>query len=73
SIVKGVISLADAFQKEVIAEGVETVGHGVELLRMGCEHAQGYVIARPMEARHVPDWVRNFRIPDAWADIRGRN
>ncbi len=68
SIVKGVISLADAFQKEVIAEGVETVGHGVELLKMGCEVAQGYVIARPMGAKRVPEWVGNFRIPGEWAN-----
>lgn len=67
SIVKGVISLADAFQKQVIAEGVETVDHGVRLLSMGCEVAQGYIIARPMEAGRVPDWVRSFRVPTEWA------
>ena len=32
AIVKGIISLANTFQREVIAEGVETINHGTELL-----------------------------------------
>ena len=66
SIVEGVISLARAFKKEVIAEGVETVGQGVQLLNFGCRLAQGYGIARPMEAGLVPDWLRNYRPPAEW-------
>ena len=50
AIVRGVIGLAHAFHREVIAEGVETIAHGTALLRLGCEHAQGYGIARPMPA-----------------------
>jgi EAL domain-containing protein (putative c-di-GMP-specific phosphodiesterase class I) len=37
AIVKGVISLANAFQRK----GVETIDHGTELLQLGCELAQG--------------------------------
>ncbi len=66
SIVEGVISLARAFKKEVIAEGVETVEHGVRLLNFGCHLAQGYGIARPMEAALIPDWVRNYQPPAEW-------
>jgi EAL domain-containing protein (putative c-di-GMP-specific phosphodiesterase class I) len=51
----------------VIAEGVETVDHGVRLLEMGCGLAQGFVIARPMDAGNVPDWVVNYRIPSEWS------
>jgi EAL domain-containing protein (putative c-di-GMP-specific phosphodiesterase class I) len=50
AILEGVIGLAKAFQRTVIAEGVETVEHGVQLLRLGCHLAQGYGIARPMPA-----------------------
>ena len=67
SIVKGVIGLADAFQKVVIAEGVETEELATMLLQLGCEICQGYFIARPMDALQVPDWVRNFRLPQTWA------
>jgi diguanylate cyclase (GGDEF)-like protein/PAS domain S-box-containing protein len=66
SIVKGVIGLAVAFNRTVIAEGVETEAHGVQLLAMGCELAQGYAIARPMPAEKVADWVANWRAPQSW-------
>jgi len=61
SIVQGVIGLANAFRREVIAEGVETMEHGDMLLSLGCELAQGYGIARPMPAATVPEWTRTWR------------
>ncbi len=66
SILKGVIGLADAFHREVIAEGVETVAHGTVLLQLGCELAQGYGIARPMPASDLPAWVQSWRPDPAW-------
>jgi EAL domain-containing protein (putative c-di-GMP-specific phosphodiesterase class I) len=54
AILQGVIGLAAAFKREVIAEGVETVAHGTALLQLGCELAQGYGIARPMPADQLP-------------------
>ena len=62
AIVKGVIGLASAFHREVIAEGVETAEHGRLLLELGCEQAQGYGIARPMPAQELPDWVRSWQV-----------
>jgi EAL domain-containing protein (putative c-di-GMP-specific phosphodiesterase class I) len=55
AILQGVIGLAAVFKREVIAEGVEAVAHGTLLLQLGCESAQGYPIARPMPAEHLPD------------------
>jgi EAL domain-containing protein (putative c-di-GMP-specific phosphodiesterase class I) len=66
AIVEGVVGLAKTFKREVIAEGVETVAHGVALLQLGCELAQGYGIARPMPAGDIPDWVSNWKADDAW-------
>lgn len=66
AIVKGVIGLAEAFKREVIAEGVETIAHGVRLLALGCESAQGYGIARPMPAADLPAWVSQWRPDGAW-------
>jgi diguanylate cyclase (GGDEF)-like protein len=66
SIVRGVIGLANAFQLDVIAEGVETLEHGSKLLSLGCHLAQGYGISRPMVAGLVPDWLRSWRSPDVW-------
>ena len=66
AIVEGVVSLAKAFQREVIAEGVETVAHGVALLKMGCELAQGYAVARPMPAGDIPTWLSSWKPDDSW-------
>jgi len=66
AIVEGVIGLATAFRRNVIAEGVETVAHGELLLTLGCEMAQGYGIARPMPADNLPAWVANWRPDPSW-------
>lgn len=50
AIVQGIIALANAFDRQIIAEGVETEAHCDALLAMGCEIVQGYGIARPMPA-----------------------
>jgi diguanylate cyclase (GGDEF)-like protein/PAS domain S-box-containing protein len=66
AIVTGVIGLATAFGRHVIAEGVETAAHGTQLMAMGCELAQGYGIARPMPARDLPDWVTQWTLEPPW-------
>lgn len=54
TIVEGVIGLAKAFRRDVIAEGVETVAHGNALLKLDCELVQGNGIARPMPGEDIP-------------------
>ena len=66
AIVKGVIGLAEAFRRDVIAEGVESVAHGELLLKLGCELAQGYGIARPMPASELPAWTATWQPHAAW-------
>lgn len=66
AIVKGVIGLANAFHRKVIAEGVETIAHGELLIPLGCELAQGYGIARPMPAADLPGWAANWKPAPAW-------
>lgn len=64
AIVDGIIGLSQAFRRTVIAEGVETIEHGVRLLHMGCDLAQGYGFARPMPADEFTSWLAVWR-PDA--------
>tara|TARA_R100001377_G_scaffold63418_1_gene39058 strand:- start:114 stop:1526 length:1413 start_codon:yes stop_codon:yes gene_type:complete len=66
AIVEGVIVLAKSFKREVIAEGVETVEHGTALLKIGCELAQGYGIARPMPAGDIPRWINEWKPDIHW-------
>jgi diguanylate cyclase (GGDEF)-like protein/PAS domain S-box-containing protein len=68
TIVDGVSGLADAFNRQVIAEGVETVEHGLMLLMIGCEHAQGYGIARPMPAKELQPWLEQYQPDQQWLD-----
>ena len=67
AILDGVLSLATAFRRQVIAEGVETVDHGAMLLQLGCELAQGYGIARPMPAADLPGWAKSWRPDSSWS------
>ncbi len=59
AILDAIIGLADSFQLHTIAEGVETDAHIHLLLRIGCDLAQGYAIARPMPAADLPSWLAN--------------
>ena len=66
AIVQSVIGLAGAFHRQVVAEGVETAAHGARLLLLGCVQAQGYGIARPMEAAELPAWVADWHAQAVW-------
>ncbi|WP_127471021.1 EAL domain-containing protein [Thiomicrorhabdus aquaedulcis] len=66
SIIEASLGLASAFHCNVIAEGVETIEHGVLLLQLGCNQAQGYVIAKPMPATEVPNWVLQYKGFEEW-------
>ncbi|KKN16196.1 hypothetical protein LCGC14_0978450, partial [marine sediment metagenome] len=70
AIVQGVIGLAKSFKREVIAEGVETIEHGIKLLNSGCVLAQGYGIARPMPASDIPAWINKWKSGDAKTSFR---
>lgn len=71
AIVRGIVGLAAAFHREVVAEGVETIEHGTMLMRLGCDIVQGYGIARPMPATEVVPWVKGYVTPSEWADASG--
>lgn len=60
-IVQGIIGLANAFGKKVIAEGVETDSLAKKLVIMGCEMGQGYGIGRPMELKQFFQWAVEWK------------
>jgi len=66
SITDSVIKLSNSFNREVIAEGVETIDHGLMLIAMGCIYAQGYIIAKPMPASQFPHWFLNYKPNRKW-------
>lgn len=71
AVVEAVIGLAAAFNRKLVAEGVETPEHGVLLMRLGCDCAQGYGIARPMPEAQILEWAQGFKPDrkwDLWSD-----
>ena len=66
AIVEGIIELSKTFKRDVIAEGVESVAHGVKLLELGCTLAQGYCIAKPMSGSDLLLWLKEWQAPQEW-------
>ncbi len=60
SIVRSAIHLAHQMSIQVVAEGVETEVAWRQLRSMGCERAQGHLIAEPLPARKVPAWLASW-------------
>jgi len=72
NIVEGVIGLAKAFERDVIAEGVENTEIGVKLLELGCNRAQGYSIAKPMPGAEIAGWIKQYRFPIEWLETANK-
>jgi diguanylate cyclase (GGDEF)-like protein/PAS domain S-box-containing protein len=68
NIVEGIIRLSSAFNRMVIAEGVEGIEHGTRLIELGCLFAQGYAIAKPMPANEIRNWLNGFKAPTEWLE-----
>lgn len=60
-IVKAVVGLTHSLGLRAVAEGVETRDQLNFLADIGCELAQGYLIARPMAAGEVPEFLVNWK------------
>jgi diguanylate cyclase (GGDEF)-like protein/PAS domain S-box-containing protein len=58
-IVEAIIMMAHAFGLDVTAEGVETLEELQVLRELGCAHAQGYLLARPMPAANIETLLRD--------------
>jgi EAL domain-containing protein (putative c-di-GMP-specific phosphodiesterase class I) len=50
AIVEAIVALAASLGLEVVAEGVEHEVQLAELVRLGCQRAQGYLLGRPDSA-----------------------
>ncbi len=66
-IVHAITTLTQNLGRTAFAEGVETIAQGRRLLQLGCQRAQGYLIARPMPGDEFPAWVSNWQPPSVWA------
>lgn len=56
-IVRTIIALARNLRMSVIAEGVETIEQLEQLRSLECDNAQGFLFARPLEAKKAEDYI----------------
>jgi len=75
-IVRSVIDLADNLGLQTVAEGVEDAATWEQLTALGCDSAQGYFLARPMDAERFDQWyamhleaLASAPIPIPMADV----
>jgi diguanylate cyclase (GGDEF)-like protein len=62
AIVRAVVALADAFELELIAAGVETQEAVEALLELGCYRAQGYLLSRPLTSEAMKSLLAEGRL-----------
>jgi EAL domain-containing protein (putative c-di-GMP-specific phosphodiesterase class I) len=60
AIVRSIIELARNLRLETVAEGVEDERVRERLIRLGCDYAQGFALARPMPADAMLRWLRAY-------------
>mgnify|MGYP006296018961 CR=1 FL=1 len=68
-----VLGMADRLGLETLAEGVESVGEHALLAQLGCDHVQGFGIARPMPVDQIADWTNGYRLRIRDAQAFGRS
>lgn len=53
------IKIIKALKKEIVAEGVETGEQARQLIKLGCDHIQGFFYARPMPRDQFLQFLRD--------------
>lgn len=67
NMISAILTIAKQLDIGTVAEGVETHAEHAMLATLGCDHAQGYVIAKPMPAPAFLEWAlmhQQKRAPD---------
>ncbi|MBV7539103.1 EAL domain-containing response regulator [Duganella sp. sic0402] len=60
-VLKSALDLGQSLDVATVAEGVETVEDWKLLRDLGCDMAQGYLLAKPMPAEELVGWMRQDR------------
>ena len=59
AIVEAIVGMARALGMGVIPEGVETEGQLARLCALGCDHAQGFLLSKPLPAGDIESLLRS--------------
>jgi diguanylate cyclase (GGDEF)-like protein len=63
AILEAIFGLARALGLSTVAEGIESATQWMELRRLGCETAQGYLFSRPLPAHGIEDLLQSRTRP----------
>lgn len=74
-MIAAILTMAERLEVETLAEGVETVGEHAVLAQLGCDHVQGYGIARPMPFEQTEGWItaHSAKLEDMPRILSGKN
>ncbi|MDO8883731.1 bifunctional diguanylate cyclase/phosphodiesterase [Pseudotabrizicola sp.] len=56
-MVAAILSLCEQLGLSTVAEGIETPGEHATVAQLGCDHVQGFGIARPMAVEETFGWI----------------
>lgn len=70
AIVAAIVSLGHAMGMHTTAEGVESIEQAARLCKAGCDSAQGFLYARPLQGERVPKTIRDW-FSEGKAERRG--
>jgi len=71
ALVRAIVRLAHSLKVNTVAEGVEVEVQAKRLIRMGCDQAQGFYFARPMDAREATAFVVGHTTISLWVGHSG--
>ncbi len=57
AVVRSIVELGHSLELSVVAEGVEDDASRDQLVRMGCDTAQGYLFSRPLSEERFETWL----------------
>lgn len=66
AVIAGTVTSSGLLEIDIIAEGVETVLHGLMLIRLGCNALQGYALTPPLPEADLRNWLSGWQTPAAW-------
>lgn len=61
SLVAAIVTMAERLDLETLAEGVETLGEHAMVAQLGCLHAQGFAISRPLPQAAFGPWLKEHQ------------
>ena len=72
-MIAAILTMAARLNLVTLAEGVETPQEQDQLARMGCQHMQGFALARPASFKDITRWMQTYQpVPTEAPDHNAR-